>query len=159
MAGMFANEIGARRLVLNHLGARFPAPGRGGNGSDNVRLDAMDLQQANGTLAPGDGYLPPRRGENREDHFRGNVMTWIEQQATEAWAPEVEGARAWAAFDFLTVCIKPIPVLIPAPLQLETGEVEPRAQWAQAGQPSSSSNVGQGSGDGTRRGWHTSGLY
>lgn len=143
--------------VLTRGICRFPAPGR--SGGNNVRLDAMDLQQTTGSLAPGDGYSAPRRGENREDHFRSNVMAWIEHQATEAWAPEQEGARAWAAFDFLTVSIKPIPLLVPAPLQLETGEVEPRAQWAQADQPSSSTNVAHGSGDGTRRGWHTSGLY
>jgi hypothetical protein len=38
-------------------------------------------------------------------------MGWIEQQATEAWAPEEHGARAKAAIDFLTVRIEPIPSL------------------------------------------------
>ena len=71
-------------------------------------------------------------------------MGWIEQQATEAWAPEEDGARAEAAMDFLTVRIKPIPFLVLP--YLETGETEPRAQWTQAGQPSSSANTGQNPG-------------
>lgn len=101
MAGKFANEIGARRLVLNHLGARFPAP-------------ASEYS---------------RGGRNREDLFRDNVMSWIEQQATEAWSPQEEGVRAIAAFDFLTVCVQPVPLFIPPRVQTE--EVESRIQWIQ----------------------------
>ncbi|KAF9652811.1 hypothetical protein BDM02DRAFT_3136795 [Thelephora ganbajun] len=121
MAGKFANEIGARRLVLNHLGGRFPAPGRSGN---------------------------------RDSKFRENVMGWIEQQATEAWAPEQDGAKAQAAVDFLTVFIKPIPVP-------ETEQAEPQIQWTQMDRPSSSTstsqNSGQTSGHGRRYGRYTSG--
>ena len=98
MAGRFVNQIGARSLVLNHLGGRFPAPGKGGI---------------------------------RDNEFPRNVMGWIEQQATEAWAPKEEGVFAQAAVDFLTVHIKPFPV--PAPSYLETEEPEPQTQtqWSQ----------------------------
>jgi len=119
MAGKFANEIGARRLVLNHLGGRFPAPGR-------------------------------------NDEFRENVMGWIEQQATEAWAPEEDGAKAQTAVDFLTVRIKPIPLPAP-PSHLENGEAEPQMQWAQMAPPSSSTHTGHISGHGRRHGRYTGG--
>lgn len=36
MAGKFAKEIGARRLALNHIGARFSAPGRNDQFRENV---------------------------------------------------------------------------------------------------------------------------
>jgi len=71
-------------------------------------------------------------------------MGWIEQQATEAWVPEEEGATAQAAVDFLRVHIKPIPV--PTPLYLETGEPEPQTQWSQTTEPTSTTTTGQSSG-------------
>lgn len=119
MAGRFANEIGARRLVLNHLGGRFPAPGR-------------------------------------NDEFRENVMGWIEQQATDAWAPEEDGAKAQAAIDFLTVRIKPIPLPAPPP-QLENGEAEPQMDWNRMASPSSSTNTGHTSAQERRHGRYTGG--
>ena len=81
-------------------------------------------------------------------------MNWIEREATEAWAPEEQGAWAQAAVDFLTVCIKPIP--IPAPSNLE---VESPIQWAQTDQPSSSTaqSSGQTSGHGRRHGRYAGG--
>jgi hypothetical protein len=87
-------------------------------------------------------FPAPGRGEGQ---FRENVMGWIEQQATEAWAPEEEGIRARAAVDFLTVCIKPVPV----PSHLEA---QPRPQWTQTGQPSPSTTAGQSSGQGSGHG-------
>jgi len=82
-------------------------------------------------------------------------MGWIEQRATEAWAPEVEGARAEAAVDFLTVCIKPVPA--PVPQYVETKGTSSRAHWSRSGQPSSSTNTGQTSGHGRRHERFTSG--
>lgn len=99
--------------------------------------------------APGNDYS--RRGQNGENLFRGNVMSWIEQQATEAWSPQDEGARAIAAFDFLTVCIQPVP--LPVPPRLET-EVESRIQWIQTDEASPSTNGGEGSKGGRKREWH-----
>jgi len=71
-------------------------------------------------------------------------MGWIEQQATEAWAPEEEGVSAQAGVDFLTVHIKPIPV--PAPSYLETEEPEPEMQWSQTTKPMPTTTTGQSSG-------------
>jgi len=139
MAGKFANEIGARRLVLNHLGGRydpFPNP---------CRI---------GILICGICRFPaPGRG--RDDEFRENVMYWIEQQATEAWAPERHEARAEAAVDFLTVRVKPITV--PVPPHPETGVMEPRAQFTQMDQALSSTNIGQTSGHERRYERYTNG--
>lgn len=73
-------------------------------------------------------------------------MDWIEQQATEAWAPEENEAKAIAAVDFLTVQIKPIP--IPAPSYLGSGVPEPRTQWSQMAGPASTSTTGPGQGPG-----------
>lgn len=104
-------------------------------------------------------FPAPVRHENRDKKFRENVMGWIEQQATEAWAPEEEGAKAQAAVDFLTVEIKP--VRAPVPPLVETEETEPRTQWTQSNQPSSSTNadqnLGQASGHGRRHGRYTDG--
>lgn len=69
-------------------------------------------------------------------------MGWIEQQATEAWAPEEGGISAQAAADFLTVCIKPIAFSTPS--RFETGEAEPRTHWSQP--IASTSTAGQSSG-------------
>lgn len=77
-------------------------------------------------------------------------MHWIEQQATEAWAPEERGARAEAAVDFLTVRIKPIPVPVSVPPQPEIGVMEPRVQFTQMDQALSSTDPGQASGHGRR---------
>lgn len=97
----------------------------------------------------------PAPVRTRSDEFRESVVRWIEQQATEAWAPEEYGARAQAAIDFLTVRMKPIPP------HLEAGEVEARVQVAQMGQPPSSTNtgqtLGQTSGHGRRHGRYTGG--
>ena len=73
-------------------------------------------------------------------------MGWIEQQATEAWAPEEEGATAQAAFDFLKVQIEPIPV--PAPPYLETEESESQTQWSQTTEPTPTATAGHSSGQG-----------
>lgn len=81
-------------------------------------------------------------------------MGWIEQQATEAWAPEEDGAKAQAAIDFLTVRIKPIPLPAPPP-QLESGEHQ--IQWTQMATPSSSTNTGRIPGHGRRHGGYTGG--
>ena len=83
------------------------------------------------------------RHGDREDHFRENVMGWIEHRATEAWVPEVEGVKAEAAVDFLTVHIKPVPA--PVPPHAET-------QWSRSGQPSSSANTDQNLGQTSRYG-------
>jgi len=71
-------------------------------------------------------------------------MGWIEQQATEAWAPEEEGVYAQAAADFLTVHIKPIPA--PVPSYVETGGPERQTQWFQTTGPTSTTTAGQSSG-------------
>jgi len=89
-------------------------------------------------------FPAPGRGGKRDNEFRGNVMEWIEQQATEAWAPGEDGARAEAAIDFLTVHIEPTPA--PAPPYLETRDARSRTQWTQADQPSSSTSAGWNSG-------------
>lgn len=126
---------------------RFPAQGRNENRTEQFFVTG--LPQSDGTWNPEgamSGRGAPGRGENRENRFRENVMSWIEQQATEAWAPAEAGTRALAAFDFLTVCVKPVPA--PAPPNLETEEVGPRAQWIQTDQPSSSTDPGQSSGPG-----------
>lgn len=83
-------------------------------------------------------------------------MYWIEQQATESWAPEEHGIRAEAAVDFLTVRIKPIPVPVPIPPHPETGVMEPRVQFTQMDQ-ALSSNPGQASGHGRRHERYTGG--
>lgn len=137
MAGKFANEIGARRLVLNHLGGRYgcscsPGPTR------VIRVLICEIYR----------FPAPGRGGNRDNEFRENVMDWIEQQATEAWAPEESDAKAKAAVDFMTVSIKPVP--FPVPSRLGAGEPEPQVQWAQ--QPSSSTATGQSSGQSSRHG-------
>ena len=144
MAGKFANEIGARRLVLNHLGGRYdplPRPVRSG-----IECSFVGVCR----------FPAPGRNGSRSDEFRESVMGWIEHQATEAWAPEEDGARAKAAFDFLTVHIKPVPV----PVLPESGETEPQVQWTQSGQPSSSTGTGQNPGQtsehGGRHGRYTS---
>lgn len=85
-------------------------------------------------------------------------MYWIEQQATESWAPEEHGIRAEAAVDFLTVRIKPIPVPVPIPPHPETGVMEPRVQFTQMDQALSSTNIGQASGHGRRHERYTGGL-
>ena len=104
-------------------------------------------------------FPAPGKGGNRDTQFRENVMGWIEQQATEAWAPEENEAKAQAAVDFLTVYIKPIP--IPTPSHPESGVPDPRMQWSQmsglASASISSQNSGQTLGHGGRRGMHTSG--
>lgn len=97
-------------------------------------------------------------GGNGENQFRKGVMRWIEQQATESWRPADRDTRALAAFDFMTVYIKPAPV--PAPSHLEVGEGEYRAQLIQTGQPSSSTDAGEGSGPGRgRRQYYRSRRY
>lgn len=126
---------------------RFPAQGR--NEYRGYQFYETGLLQSDRTQNPEhgiSGYAAQGRGENRESRFRENVMRWIEQEATEAWAPLEEGTRALAAFDFLTVCVKPVPDPAPVPPNTETGEVGFRAQWTQAGQPSSSTDAGQSSG-------------
>ena len=94
-------------------------------------------------------FPAPGKGGNRDNHFRENVMGWIEQQATEAWAPEESEVKAEAAVDFLTVFIKPVPA--PVPSHLDTGKSEPRTQWPQVTQPTSTATAGQSSG---QTSWH-----
>lgn len=87
---------------------------------------------------------------NRDSTFRENVMGWIEQQATEAWAPE-DGAKAEAAVDFLMVRIKPMDTSTPS--HPGAGRQAPRNQWTQMDQPSSSTtgqSPGQPLGHGRR---------
>lgn len=137
---------------------RFPAKERSENRTN--QFFATGLQQTNEHRNPEDwmsGYAVSGRGENRESRFREDVMRWIEQQATETWAPAEEGTRALAAFDFLTVSIKPVPA--PVPSYPETaGEVELRTRWTQTGQPSSSIDAGQRLGPGRGHGRYTGGL-
>lgn len=132
---------------------RFPAQGRSENRTD--QFYEAGLQQADGTWNPGNGssgYAEQGRSWNREDRFRENVMGWIEQQATEAWAPVVEGTRAQAAFDFLTVHVKPVPDPVPS-----YAKIESQARWTEMARPSSSADAGQSSGAGRGHGWHTGG--
>ncbi|THG96491.1 hypothetical protein EW026_g5352 [Hermanssonia centrifuga] len=52
MAGLFAKQIGAERLVLNHIGSRFPAPPYPArSGGDKFRLACMDEIEKQATLA------------------------------------------------------------------------------------------------------------
>ena len=83
-------------------------------------------------------------------------MGWIEQQATEAWAPEEGRAKAQAATDFLKVRINPIPLPAPPP-QLENREAQHQMQWTQMAPPSSSTNTGPISGHGRRHGRYAGG--
>ncbi|KAI0631875.1 beta-lactamase-like protein [Trametes polyzona] len=78
MAGAFARRIGAERLVLNHIGARFPAP---------------------------DPHSSYRGGQEK---FRQNCMREIERQAAHAWSPApLRRAYPQAAWDFLVVPVPP----------------------------------------------------
>jgi hypothetical protein len=114
------------------------------------------LQQADGRWNGLSG--PNTQGRDENSLFRENVMSWIEQQATEAWAPAEAGTRALAAFDFLTVCVKPVPT--PAvPSNLETGEVGLRTHWIETDQPSSSTNIGQSSEPGRGHGRQRQGAW
>lgn len=114
---------------------RFPTPGKGRN---RFRGNSHHAPEA---FVPEDGThgdLAFGRSEHKEDQFRESVMGWIEQQATEAWAPGEDGARAVASFDFLTVRIGPVPV----PSYPETGEIGSRTQWTRATQSSHSASAG-----------------
>lgn len=142
MAGKFANEIGARRLVLNHLGGRY-------DGSFSRLLAVVkDKSVLTRRICR---FPAPGKGGRRDNEFREDVMDWIEQQATEAWAPAEDGARAVAAVDFLTVHIKPVPTHTPS--QFGSGVPEPQMQWSQMPEPASTSTIGQSSGQASGHGW------
>jgi len=83
MAGSFANAIGAEKLVLNHIGSRFPAP------------------------------PPPNHSYSEWHKFQQACINEIERQAWETFKPPSSSSRSFqskpviAAWDFLTVEIPP----------------------------------------------------
>ncbi|KAI1786425.1 hypothetical protein LXA43DRAFT_1033692 [Ganoderma leucocontextum] len=85
MAGAFARAVAAERLVMNHIGARFPAPD-------------MEHNQYRGGGGGGGG----------RNQFRVACMREIERQAADAWNPKRRmQPYVQAAWDFLTVSIPP----------------------------------------------------
>ncbi|KAH8091789.1 beta-lactamase-like protein [Cristinia sonorae] len=79
MAGAFAREIDAEKLVLNHIGSRFPAP------------PALSPIHSSGL-----------------HRFQHECIEEIERQAFEAFRPPSNERCVIAAYDFLTVEVPPL---------------------------------------------------
>ncbi|KAI0327438.1 hypothetical protein GY45DRAFT_1327664 [Cubamyces sp. BRFM 1775] len=82
MAGAFARRIGAERLVLNHIGARFPAPDMSRTRSDQTKFRVACMREIE----------------------RQAAQTWS--------SPGRPRASPQAAWDFLAVTIPPNPARI-----------------------------------------------
>ncbi|KAF8553415.1 Metallo-hydrolase/oxidoreductase [Imleria badia] len=88
MAGEFAKRVGAERLVLNHIGSRFPAPRQSKNGYD-VRFAVIDeiSRQASETWGAGQVQVA-------FDFMRVNIPApSVEAMEVEAEGSQVSGGR------------------------------------------------------------------
>ncbi|CAL1703017.1 unnamed protein product [Somion occarium] len=112
MAGTFARQIGAERLVLNHIGARFPAPatGRPQTGWERFRRECITEieRQAEETWRPRNGIkaiaawdfctivIPPNKVETSiisYEERKSELMVWDREDQPlqrQVWEREEE---------------------------------------------------------------------
>jgi ribonuclease Z len=94
MAGLFAKQIGAQRLALNHIGSRYASH------TPQLFLSAYMTKRTRRFPAP------PLIPHSNRDKFRRNCMAELETQANKIWQPK-NNVSAIAVSDFDRIVIQP----------------------------------------------------